>query len=117
MGQNWVPNTWIVNKGDDAQLMVHLLDVNGVPINISGASAINLLIVNADKSILSVPALAGIAVGMGSPFWVYTFLLTAAQTALLPIAAKANVEIQVLWGTNSQKFLVQSSLTVAAPTI
>lgn len=114
---SWAPNTWILNKGDDEQIMVHLIDVNGAPINISGASLIQLLIKNADNSVLTLAAVSGIAVGLGQPFWVYTFTLTAAETALLPIVSAAKVEVQVTFGGPVQKYAIQSSLTVVAPLI
>lgn len=114
----WRVNTWTIERGGDHQIPVLLLDVDNVlPINIANATAINLLLKNADGSVLSVPADQGLAIGVGNILWVYSFPLTAAQTALLPIVHSVVVEVAVFWGLKSQKYLLSSSFTTIDPVI
>jgi hypothetical protein len=114
----WRVNTWNIHRGGDCQLCVHLLDsVNTLPINIAGASVIKLLLKNSDGSVLMVQADQGLAVGLGQQIFIYSFPLTAAQTALLPLQTAAPVEVEVFWGDRIQKYLLSSSLTTFDPAI
>jgi hypothetical protein len=116
--RSWSVNSWLVERGGDHQLCVHLLDLaNNLPINVAGITDIVLLLKNADGSVLSVHWDQGMAVGVGQQIWIYSFPLTAAQTALLPLVQATPVEVEVFWGAKNQKYVLSSALTTVDPTI
>jgi|WetSurMetagenome_2_1015567.scaffolds.fasta_scaffold610756_2 hypothetical protein len=110
----WIPNKFKIVKGRDYQIAVHLLDSDGVPITISGATAVSLLIKKADNTILEKAAYTGFASGYSNPLWIYAFLLTASETALFTIDKDQSIEIKILFGTAIQVFEITKSLTVVA---
>lgn len=112
----WRPNVWNVQRGSDYQILVHLINaVDGDCINITGATEIDLLLRNADGSVLKQRAYTGMACGLSDTMWIYAFLLTGSQTAALPLIQSAQLEIQVYWGTQTQKFTIQSTFSTFDP--
>lgn len=111
------PNQWTINKGEDAQIAVHLLDDQGNPMSGAGATAISLKLKNQDGSVLSVPAYTGMAIGLFCPIFIYGFNLTGAQTALLPIGPMQTVELEIDFGTAKKFQAIRQALTVTQPVI
>lgn len=108
----WVPNQWTVIRGQDEQLCVVLLDAEGVPVNISGASAINMRLYLADRSLLVKAAYTGTAFGVMFPLYMYGFQFTGAETLLFAKAPAQLVEIEVVFGNQFKVLEYPKSLTV-----
>lgn len=114
----WQANKWTVQRNSDFQMLVHLIDINtACPINISGASQINLMLKKSDGTTLIKAAYQGMACGLYDTLWLYAFLLTAAETGTLPLVDNMPIEVEVLWGSQVHKFAIQGSLTTVDPTI
>jgi len=113
----WLPNKWTVTRGDDAQVILHLLDADGTPLNLSGASAIKLVIKNQDNSKLTLDPTQGITAGLARSVWIYSYMITAEQSALLPLSTNAVVEAEIHFSSFIQRFPIASVLTVIDPII
>ncbi len=110
---SWQPNNWGITKGNEAKLVVHVLDQNGEPLNISGATAICLCIKKIDGTAIEKVAEAGWTFGEPTEMiFVYGFTLTAEETDLLPLTEKQNVMIKVTFGSIVKKYLIPKALSV-----
>ena len=114
----WKPNVWQIERGGDFQILVHVLDLNSSPIDIAGASQVDLLLKNSDGTTTIIQATQGLACGIFNPIWIYAFPVTALQTAALPLLSiPTEIEVQVFWGSLNQKFTIESALTTFDPPI
>lgn len=109
----FVINKWKVIQGQDEQLCVFLIDSDGAPVSISGASAVHAVFLNQDGSKLEKVAFSGWSCGISAPLWVYGFQLTAIETAAL-LLGTSGVEIKVLFGTLQRWLNFPNSLIVVA---
>lgn len=109
----WAPNNWVITSGNEAKLVAHLFDVDGSPLNISGASAVKLGFKRADESYFEKQAESGFS--WGEPMdilFVYGFTLSSEETALLPIRDKQKVLVKVCFGSNVRAYQLQGALSV-----
>lgn len=113
----WFPNKWDVTRGDDAQLVVHLLDSEGNPINAHATTGVSLLLKNEDGSVITKAATSGIASSLASEISIFLFDFTGAETALLPVVSGESVELQIHFGSRYQKFELVNALTTFDPKI
>lgn len=110
---SWSPNQWALVQGNEAKLVVHVLDHNGDPLNISGATTIKIGLKKADGTFFSKDAETGFSFGEPMDMlFVYGFTLTAVETALLPIGENQNIMIKVGFGDNVRSYLIKKSLSV-----
>jgi hypothetical protein len=114
----WAPNTWGITKGNEAKIVVHVLDQNGDPINISGATAISLCVKKVDGTSIEKAAETGWTYGEPMEvIFIYGFLLTAEETDLLPLAEKQNVMVKITFGAIVKKYLIPKALSVRNVTL
>lgn len=109
----WYPNHITVCKGADNKFCVHLLKESGEAANISGATAVNIRLKNADNSVLTKNAADGYANGLGlNMIFIYGFILTAQEVALLPDGPNQAIEIEIMFGQVPQYLTYQGALNV-----
>lgn len=108
----FVPNQWLITRGCDSEIVVHILDTDKTPINVSGASGIYLRIKNSDNTILERAAATGFAYGYLKPLFVYGFAFTAAETQNFPVGANQTVELKIVVGTAVTYIPIANALNV-----
>jgi hypothetical protein len=108
----WIPNQWTIIRGQDEQLCVALVDSDGIPVNISGATQVNMRLYQADKTLLVKPAYNGISWGVMTTLYMYGFQFSGAETLLLAKAAAQTIEIEIQYGAQFKVLEFPKSLTV-----
>ncbi len=110
----WAPNVWNLVSGEEARIALHVLDKNGDPLNISGATAIKLRIKNADGSYLERQADVGMVFGRPlAPLNIYGFSFTCEEVAAMPVKAKQPVIVKILYGDDKVfSYVIPSGLTI-----
>lgn len=108
----WLPNIWSLIRGNDEQIVVHLLDIDKTPLNISGASGVILKVPMSDGSVLRKVAATGFAYGMLRPIYIYGFSFTATETAAMLAKPNQTVEVEIDFGGAVKTFPIPSSLSV-----
>lgn len=100
-------------RGQDDQFLVFLLDEEGAPVNISGATAISLLLLKTDLSLLEKAPVNGMAVGVISQVWLYSFSISAAESRDLKLAVKQTIELKVTMGSGAIRYVpIRNCLSV-----
>lgn len=110
----FVMNKWTLVKGNDEQLVVHMLDTDGTPLNLTGASHVYLKMPLTDGSVLKKESSQGFSFGYLRPVFIYGFLLTAADLALMSVGTNKDVEVEVDYGDHAitKTFPIKSSLNI-----
>lgn len=110
----WIPNSWCLVKGNDESIVLHVLDVDGTPLNISGATSVSLKVPMADGTVVKRAAAAGFSFGYLRPIFVYGFSFTAAETVLMAVKPGQTVEVEVDFGNLIKTIPIAKALTVVA---
>jgi len=109
----WQVNSETVIRGSEAHLLAVLLDTQGNPVNISGATQVRIRLKNQDSSYLVKAAAAGFCYGAGpQALWMYSFDLTTDETQALPLGKAQTVDIEILFGSILHHLLLPKYLTV-----
>lgn len=108
----FLPNQWAMTRGTDSEVVVHILDVDKTPLNISGASGVFLRIKNSDGTINEKAASTGFAYGILKPLFIYGFLFSATETQNFPVGANQAVELKITYGSFVQIIPIANSLNV-----
>lgn len=105
----FVLNQFTLYRGQDEQFVVALIDDDGMPVNISGATAISLLLKKADNTLLEKVPYTGMAVGVTSQIWFYAFNLSRAESSDLLVGPKQSIEFKITMGTGAIRYLVMKN--------
>lgn len=111
----WKPNVWKIQQGEESRVLLHLLDENGEPMNLSGATAIAVEVKNQDSSVLTKPAESGISWGEMRPLFIYGFTFSAEEAAALAVKAAQDIIVKVSYGSKVFRYIMPKTMTVCAP--
>ena len=104
-------NQWTLMRGQDAQVCFHMLDEQGVCMQLTGITAVSLLLKNKDNSHLELAGAVGYTLGYFPSTWIYGFNLTGAQVDALPIG-KIDAVIKMQFGTIERLATYHQSINV-----
>ncbi len=111
--QKWTPNKISLIKGQADNIAIFLLQADGSPLNIAGATAVHLLYKDANGVTIDKPAAVGWTYGLGDKaFWVYGFEFSSAETAALLTAKDQAVVVKIVYGSNCRFLTIAACLTV-----
>lgn len=108
----WQVNKFNLQRGSPETIGVHLLDQSSNPVSLAGATAVWVHLKKQDGSVLEKPAVNGMVWGKLAPVWLYTFDLTEADIALLPLAQGQDVIVKVAFGASYQTYTYKSALNI-----
>jgi hypothetical protein len=111
----WKPNAWCVRQGEEAKVLLHVLDASGAVMNISGANAVSVRLKNQDGTFTTKAVDQGIAWGTFNPIWVYGLTFTAEETAKLPVRADQSIDVMIGFGEKVFHNLLPKVMTVLGP--
>lgn len=109
----WLPNVWNFIRGNDEEAILHMLDVDKSPINLTGATAITLKIIMNDGSVLRKAAVTGFSHGVFRPIFIYGFAFTPDETLAMKLGLNQTVEMEIAYNALTKTFPIFNCLNVA----
>lgn len=111
----WTPNKIALIKGQSDDVAIFLLQADGSPLNVTGASAIYLMYKDSAGTVLTKSAVDGYSRGKGDKaFWIYGFSFSSDETSAMPEAKNQTIVIKIMYGSDFRYQTIANCLSVSA---
>ncbi len=101
-----------IQRGDDVNFFLIMLEENGQSFQTNGATLITLQLKKTDNTILEKTAYGGFGTGVGETTVVYGFILSAAETSQLAAGLDQDACIKIDFSTNVKHLVIKKALNV-----